>query len=183
MRWLFRHGICTGFGRRRGFTFVETILAVVVISAIAGVAAKVLITGLDVYALIVNRDDASQRARLAMERMEDEIVFIGTGDIFSAGNTKLRFRDSGGTSTYFSQKNESINGQVIPCLFRGSDILAENVVSLDFDYFRSNGNSTYWPWRVRFINVDMSVEASADAGSIHLRTNVFPRNFMYDNFE
>ncbi len=58
---------------KKAFTFIETVLAVVVVGAIAGVAAKVLTSGLDVYSLIVNRHDASQTARLAMERMVDEI--------------------------------------------------------------------------------------------------------------
>ncbi len=81
--------------RKKGFTFVETLLSVVVIGVVAGVAAKVLISGLDVYALIVNRHDASQTARLAMERMVDEITMIETLDITGMYNERFSFSGHG----------------------------------------------------------------------------------------
>lgn len=169
--------------KKHGFTFVETILAIVIVGAIASVAAKVLTSGLDVYSLVVNRHDASHRARLSMERMVDEIVLINSGDILGMSNTRLRFRDSDGISTDFKQQTVTYQGRSTPCLYRGDDFLAENVGSFDFDYYTSTGSSTIWAAQVRRINIELTIEAMADAGSIHLRTDVFPRNFMYSNFE
>lgn len=169
--------------KKHGFTFVETILAIVIVGAIASVAAKVLVSGLDVYALVVNRHDASQRARLSMERMVDEIVLINSGDILGMSNTRFRFRDSDGINTDFKQQTVTYRRRSMPCLYRGEDFLAENVLSFDFDYYAADGSSTIWALQVRRINIDFTVEAMADAGSIHLRTDVFPRNFMYSNFE
>jgi len=169
--------------KQHGFTFVETILAIIIVAAIAGVAAKVLTAGLDVYSLVVNRHDASQTARLAMERMVDEIVMIESTDILGTTNTRFSFRDIDGHSTNFKSKTASLRGQSVPCIYRDDDFLAGNISFLDFDYLKEDGSSTIWFWLVRRINIDFSVEAPANAGTVHLRTDVFPRNFMYDNFE
>lgn len=171
------------FGKKRGFTFVETILAIIIVGAIAGVAAKVLIAGLDVYALVVNRHDASQTARLAMERMVDEIVTVEWTDITGMYNTRFSFRDIDGHGTNFKTRIVSKGGQSVNCIYRDEDFLGGSVSSFDFDYFDANGNSTIWSWQVRRINIEFNIDAPANAGVVHLRTDVFPRNFMYDNFE
>lgn len=168
---------------KKAFTFIETVLAVVVVGAIAGVAAKVLTSGLDVYSLIVNRHDASQTARLAMERMVDEILMVDSSEITWMADNRFGFRDVDGVSTNFKSYTVSKNGLSVPCIYRDEDFLAGNVIYLDFDYLKSDGTSTIWAPLVRLINIDFTVEAPANAGSIHLRTNVFPRSFMYSNFE
>ena len=166
-----------------GFTFVETILTVVIMAAISGVAAKVLITGLDVYSLIVNRHDAVQSARLAMERMVDEALMVESSDILGVMNSRFSFRDIEGHSTNFKTNTVSMNGLSVPCVYRDDDFLAGNVTYLDFDYLKADGSDTILPWQVRRINIDIKVESPGNAGTVHLRTEVFPRNFMYDNFE
>ena len=166
-----------------GFTFVETILTVVIITAISGVAAKVLLTGLDVYSLIVNRHDAIQTARLSMERMVDETLLVKTINILGLTNTRFSFRDIYNNSTNFKTKTVTMDGQSVQCIYRDDDFLAGNVTFLDFDYMKADGTSTILAWQVKRVNIDINVEAPANAGTVHLRTEVFPRNFMYDNFE
>jgi len=164
------------------------VLAVVVVTVVASVVAKVLLTGLDVYSLIVNRHDATQNARFAMERMVDEIVLIESSDITWLGSTNFGFRDTNNEQTSFKIGVTSIRGQIVPCMRRGNDFLASlapNITGgyLDFDYLRDDGSNTYLWWLVRRINIDLGVDADAGAGSVCLRTNIYPRNFMYSNFE
>ena len=168
---------------RSGFTFVETLLSIVIIGIIATVAAKILISGLDVYSLIVNRHNASQTARLAMERMVDEIVMIDTLDITWMSNERFSFRDVTGSGTNFKTKTVSKDGNSVQCIYREDDYLAGSVTSLDFDYLQADGSSTIWFWQVRKFNIDFTVTAPGDAGTIRIRTEVYPRNFMYDDFE
>jgi len=169
--------------KRRGFTFIETILSVLIVSIIAGVAAKVLITGLDVYALVVNRNNAFQSARSAMDRIEDELVLLKWTDITWMSNTRFGFFDTNGVSTDFEKVNVYKSGRTVPCINRGSDFLAGEVIALDFDYYKDDGTATIWSFEVKRINVDITVQALANAGTVHLRTDIFPRNFMYSNFE
>lgn len=169
-----------------GFTFVETILAIVVVGVIAGVAAKVLVVGLDVYALIVNRNNAFQSARVAMDRMVDELTMLHSDDITWIGNQRINFRDTDNNLTNFRKStysSQSRPGQTIPCIFMSNDFLVGEVSVLDFDYFKLDGSTATTVSQVRRINVDMTVTSLAGGGSVHLRTDVFPRNFMYSNFE
>ncbi|MBT3182322.1 MAG: prepilin-type N-terminal cleavage/methylation domain-containing protein [Deltaproteobacteria bacterium] len=176
------------FLKQKGFTFVETVLAIVVVSVVAGVAAKVLLSGLDVYGLIVNRHDVSQNVRLAMERMVDEIVLIETGDITWMANTRFSFRDIDNIGTNFKRDTVSKNGSTVACIKRDDDYLGYLGMTsaggyFDFDYLKDDGTSTIWFWQLRRINIDVRVDGVGGAGSIRLRTNVYPRNFMYSNFE
>ena len=50
--------------RSSGFTFVETLLTVILVGVLSGVVAKVLVTGLDIYSLVANRNRAFHSARL-----------------------------------------------------------------------------------------------------------------------
>lgn len=169
--------------KKSGFTFIETLLAVIIIGIIAGVVAKVLIAGLDVYALIVNRNDAFQSARAAMFRMQDEILLVKGEDILSLSDSRFRFKDINGSPTDFRRATLYRGGELNECINRGNDYLVGNITQLDFDYFNAAGAPTIWPNSVRRINIEFTVAALANAGSVHLRTDVFPRNFMYSNFE
>ncbi len=174
-----------GMKRRRamGFTFVETLLVIIMIGILGGIAARVLLSGLDIYAFIVNRNNAFHNARVAMERMVDETLLIDSGDITYLGSTRFGFRDVDGISTDFRSRTMSRDGVSVPCIYRGDDFLAGNVVSLDFDYLKDDGSTTIFsPW-VRRINIDFTVTALAGAGDVHLRTDVYPRNFMYSGFQ
>lgn len=163
----------------RGFTIIETVLTAVIIGIIASVAAKVLVVGLDVYALIANRDDAFQAARTAMDRMVAEVVLIENSDITSMVNLQFGFRDQFGVGSTF--RRTTVLGN--PGLYRTNDYMVGNVSQLDFDYLRLDGTNAVFPWEVRRINIDMTVAAEAGAGNVHLRTEIFPRNFMYNNFQ
>lgn len=170
-------------GKRLGFTFVETLLTVVIVGIIAGVAAKVLVAGLDIYAMVVNRNDAVQSARVSMDRMVDELLLVKSSDLIAMGDTIFSFRDADGELTAFTRVTASIGGQSVPCIYRGPDFLARDAVQFDFDYYRADGLAATTLADLRRINIDLTVETRSDAGTIHLRTDVFPRNFMYGNFE
>ena len=176
------------FLKQKGFTFVETVLAVVIVSVVAGVAAKVLLSGLDVYSLIVNRHDLSQNARLAMERMVDEAVLVEFADLTWLSDSRFGFRDVDGIGTNFKRSTVSKSGNTVACIKRDDDYLAylglgSGAGYFDFDYLKDDGSNIFWWWELRRINIDVRVDGTAGSGSIRLRTNVYPRNYMYSNFE
>jgi len=98
-------------------------------------------------------------------------------------NERIGFRDMDGMSTDFDLEVASAGGYSTDCIFRGNDYLLGNIIHLDFDYLNEEGDSTIWSWLVRRINIDFTVEAPREAGTLRLRTDVFPRNHMYDDFE
>jgi type II secretory pathway pseudopilin PulG len=169
--------------RSSGFTFVETLLAVILVGVLAGVAAKVLISGLDVYSLVANRNSAFHSAREAMDRMVGEILVVESSDITSINDTSFGFRDRDGASTDFRRATLTMGGRSVPCIFRGDDFLAGDVESLNFSYFQEDGTPTDTPALVRRIHIDLIIMAAGTAGRVHLRTNIVPRNFVYSGFE
>lgn len=169
--------------KRSGFTLVETMLALVIVAIIAGVAAEVLVSGLNIYKLVVNRNNAFQTARMAMDRIVDEVLMFDEYSISWLSNTRIGFWDQEGASTDFERRTVTQGGRSVVCIYRGDDYLAGNVTQMDFDFYNASGASTAWSWLVRRINIEITVTAPDTAGSVHLRTDVFPRKFMYSDFQ
>lgn len=165
--------------KQKGFTLIELILTIVLIGIISGVTAKILMTGIDTYSFVTNRKDASQHARVAMERMVDEMILFQWTDVSFMGQSRLSYWDQDGHSSSF--KSDTMNGQ--PVLKRGNDFLAGVLAFLDFDYLRADGSNASFAWQLRRLNIEVSIEALGGYGDITLRTEVFPRNFMYSDFE
>ena len=158
--------------KKKGFTFVETLLSVMIVGIIAGVAAKVLIVGLDVYSLIVNRNNALSEARVAMDRMVREIVLLKSTTITGILDTRISFVDKNGYFTNFRKPTASYAGKSVPCIYRGGDFLAGNTTLVDFDYYKLDRSTAYWPFEMRVVNIDIVIDTFASAGTIRLEREV-----------
>lgn len=163
---------------KKGFTLIETILTIIVIGIIAGVSGQVLLRGIDAYSLIVDRKDAMQHARVGMDRMVNELLLVSQADVSSIADERIDFRDTNGIATGFMRAN--VYGTLD--LVRGSDFLAGQIYLLDFDFFKSDGTNAVWPGDMRRINIELTTQAIGGYGTVPLRAEVFPRNFMYSNF-
>jgi len=166
-----------------GFTLVELIISIVILGVIASITAKVLSSGVDTYAFVSDRHDTFQRARLSMERMVDEISLIDQSGITGIYNDRIDFTDVDGNSANFKRVLAFQDGQSVWCLYRGRDFLSEGISSLEFEYYDSAGNETSYPSDVRMVSMDMNVQSLKGNGSIHLKTKVFLRNYMYTDFQ
>ncbi len=162
----------------KGFTLIETILTIIVVGIIAGVSGQVLMRGIDAYSLITNRKDALQHARVGMDRMVNELLLVSSTKVTSISDARIDFRDVNGSATSFKRQN--MYGTLD--LVRGSDFLAGQIYLLDFDFFKSDGTNAVWPADMRRISIELTTQAIGGYGTVPLRTEVFPRNFMYSNF-
>jgi len=164
---------------QKGYTLIELILTIIVVGIIAAVSAQILMRGIDSYNFIMNRKDAVQHARVGMDRMLEELLLVRSIDIISAGDTQVSFWDYSGASVNF--RRYTVNN--VWQLYRKDDFLAGSVAFLDFDYYNSSNQATSLAWSVRRINIELTVQALGGAGSVPVRCEVFPRNFMYSNFQ
>lgn len=164
---------------KQGFTLIELILTIVLVGILAGVSAKILLTGLDSYGFIVNRSEALQKARMSITRLFDEFLPLRNSDLTRMEDGALGFLDRDGFHIVIQRL--TVGG--IPTLFRGADMLASYATFLDFDYLGELGQPVGNSSLIRRINVEFSIQALGGAGSVNVRTETFLRKFMYEDFQ
>ncbi|GEM_PF-2465589 len=164
-----------------GFTLVETILGIVVMSVVILAFASIARLSVDSYSLIVARKEAMNQARYALNRITQELVSINPANITSIASNNITFTDNYGYNTSF--RSQTISG--ILQIYRGSDLLANNINNLAFTYLDANGNTILDGnvANLRRIIVDLGVIASNGYSDVKMRGEVYPRNYYYTNFQ
>lgn len=164
--------------KQKGFTIVETVLSIALIGILIVLSSVLLRQGLDSYAHISNRGGNLQSARYAMERMVRELKRAGDKDsnkIQNISSTRITFTDADGNTTNFEL--------IGTLLKRGSDRLLENVTALAFTGFRDNNDQTSSAQQLRRVRIQLTTLPPAETAPLILRTDVFFRNYMYENFQ
>lgn len=166
--------------RPRGFTLLEMLLAIVIISAMVVAVAFILIRGMEAYTLVVDRREALQEARTAVNMMTNELQTIQDPSTGIAGisATSITFTPAAGGSVTYSVSGGN--------LLRGAKTLASSVsAATQFQYFTAGGASTSNPAQVYRIHI--AVEVDTPAGSGHgkatINSNVYLRNRYFNAFQ
>lgn len=153
-----------------GFTLIEIVMTIVLLSIISGIAAMIILQGVRSYAQESTRVDVHYQARLAMERMAREIR-TATTVTATAPSSSLVFTDVTGTIITYSLSGTSLR--------RNADLLSSGVTSLLFSHY-NNANVltavTASVWTIEVFVTDQQ-GAGAIADTLQMRTRVHPRNF------
>jgi len=158
-----RHPVDSG----GGFSLIELIFVVVTVSIISVVVAPVFMSGFNAFFWTSDVTNVSSQGELAMERMVREVRCIQPSDIVTPlGSSQITFSLSGTSVTY----SRNLQNQIT----RNSDLLASNVSSLAFAYYRQDWSTATQPAEVWSIQIAMVVSGKRAAES--LRTTVFLRN-------
>lgn len=163
--------------RQHGYTLVEVILAVVLTSALALTLTPLLTQGLNVYVLATQRARLLHDVRFALTKMSREIVRARAVDIRLAQPTRFTFVDTSGGPADYGFIAAGTRGT----LYRTGIPVLTNVNNLQFRYFDANGNPTSSVANIRRIGIQLTANAPV-AGTLTLRTEVFPRPFAYTAF-
>jgi prepilin-type N-terminal cleavage/methylation domain-containing protein len=158
----------------RGFTLLELILGVVIMAITALAFAPLVEQAVGSYAVATTRSRAVHDIRHAMFQITRELLQVDAGNITGISATQLQFVDDLGANTDYHLNGNSV--------FRGNTLLAPNVNSLTFTYLDNLGAPTPVIADIRRIGVEMEVNAPGQ-GAVNLRSEVFPRGFMYTNFQ
>lgn len=168
-------------GRKDGFTLIESVLAIVVIAAISVVVAEMMTVGLESYGMVVDRREALQRARLAMNLMTSELQTIAAPetDIASIGASAITFTSGGGSITYAVSGNRLTRQDS-----SGTSVLADGILpSTRFDYYTQGGATTSNRTLVHRIHITVGVDTGvARHGTVVMNSNVYLRNRYYGSF-
>lgn len=159
----------------KGFTMVETILAMLLTAILFTASSVILNQGIASYTMVTDREGTLDEIRYGIDRMFREIQRIDQGEVSSIGATQIAFVDVLGNATDFH-----LTGNI---LYRGADKLMNNVTSLAITAYDSTGAVTIQAGSVRRVLLVLSATPDGQTDPITLRTAAFLRNYMYDTYQ
>lgn len=150
-----------------GFTLMELIVVIVILSIIAIIATRILFTGFNAYITTKNVTDATAQARLGMERMTIDIRNVRSPlDVTTISTSQFTFTDTSANSISYTRSGTS--------LMRNSQVLADGVSGLTFTYLDENGSVTGTAANVRYVTVKLDITQGGTSFSV--TTTIYPRN-------
>ncbi len=156
--------------QKRGFTLVEAVMVIAISSILALGIGNFIITSLQAWLLISQRDAALNGARAAMNRMVSEIRLANKPQNISlAAGSELRFSDLQNQSIDYRQSGTD--------LLRNQDVLASGLATsegLVFTYLNSSGGSA--ESRVAVASVRIRIRITTPAQSFMLESSSRIRN-------
>lgn len=152
----------------KGFTLIEVVITIVILSIIAAISSRVLAAGFNAYLINQNITNADTQARLAFGRMTRDIHAINSSSsITTATATQLAFTNINNTSITYQLSGSQLT--------YNSQILADGITSLAFTYFDSSGASTSVLSAIRYITVTLGL----NQGGVNytMRTTINTMNY------
>lgn len=149
----------------------------VLLSIVAIGSGIALTQGLDSFTHISERSKNLLAARYALDRMVRELALSGDEagtNLKKIQDDEIEFVDDQGNDAEFILSGTT--------LLRDDEILLENVTSLTFTGFDDENDETNSAPQVRRIGIQISTLPPGQTTPLSLRTYVFIRNYMYENF-
>lgn len=163
-----------------GFTLLEMVVVILVLSILAGLTAPIFSRGLTATRTINDNLQTLEKLRYAAERMAREIRQINNNgaayDISSMTSSTLTFTSAidpvNDVSISFTGSAVSMS-YTTPAL---SGILTDEVSTMSFAYFDAAGVSTVNPADVAFVEFTLTLQNPVSGGSFTQRTRVALRD-------
>lgn len=149
-----------------GYTLVEMVTVVVIMSIIGLVSTYAIIEGAKIYARTAPSMQASYQARLAIGWLRRDLHDMkDTDSITTFTSTALTFDDTSSNTLAYSLSAGNLS--------RNGDLLAQGVTSLTFTYWKSDGTTASAAADLHLVEVDLTVQFGDEP--YRVRTVVFPR--------
>ncbi|GEM_PF-1113309 len=174
---------------KRGFTMVEMVITIAVVGVVFAIGGMVLGRAFQAYDVSRKTTDVDWQGRVATERVVRELRQIRSAtaaDLSIASLVRIWFVDEDGNNVCFylngaSQLMRSDATSAANCSVAAVNIqpLADNVTSLNIDYYDNTGAVTAVVTSAYYITVRLAVNESSAAGNITdtYRVTVQPRRF------
>lgn len=140
------------YRRESGFTLIEIVMTLLILSVISVVVGRILFQGLDTFTTSNNISEVDWNGYIALDRIVNDIHNIrSAADITTISSTQLVFVDtSGNTVTY------QLSGTTLQ---RNSVTLASGVTGFSLSYLDKNGATTTTPSSTRYILMTVSLQS------------------------
>lgn len=171
---------------QKGFTLIETVMAIVITGIIAATVAILLYQGTKSFQEADVRRDLTAQGNLSMERISRELRLIRcttsgsscnpqAADITAWTASEIRFVNTnyegrGVRSDAGTLKLRQGSGAADP-----EDVLSNNLSSLSFEYLKSDGAAAASVSEIWIINATLTLAAADE--SLTFKASVHPRSF------
>ncbi|MDX2165306.1 MAG: prepilin-type N-terminal cleavage/methylation domain-containing protein [Gammaproteobacteria bacterium] len=136
--------------RKQGFTLIEMIIVIVILSIIAGVASRVMGAAFNSYYDNQQIVNANQQGRLAIERMIRDIHAINsTTSITTANASTFTFTDVNGNAVTYTLSGTQLT--------RNGVVLADGINTLTFGYYNGAGAAAGTTTAIRYVNITLNI--------------------------
>lgn len=152
---------------RRGFSLVEILIAMAIISIIFVVVAALYVQSGETTALIHNRSDAIFKAQEAVERMLDAVR--NSDGVTSIGNDTFSITNKSVISTFSYSSTDDV-------IMLDGDVYASNITSFRVVFLTSNGGITAIATDVT--KMEFYITATAVDTSKNIETSVSIRRLI-----
>lgn len=155
----------------KGFTLLEMILVILILSIIIAMSSTLLTQGLNSFANSESIMSANWQGQIAMQRIVRDIMAVRSpSDITTATASNFSFTNTNNESISYSLSGNNLN----LTLNGNSAILADSIQNLTFSYFDKSGSATATTSLIRLVRVSFNVVQNNV--SYTLTTAIFPRN-------
>jgi len=138
--------------RWRGFSLIELVATIVILSIIAAIGSRVLQASFNAFYQNQYITDANAQARLALERMSRDVHTINSSSsITTATSSQLSFTNASGNSvTYLLSGSQ---------LLLNNQVLADgvDVASSSFTYLDQNASITSTLSNIRYVIINLNI--------------------------
>ena len=164
--------------KTKGFTLVETILTLALLSIVFCIGIAAMYSGIDTWGFFTQRKEILADGRMAMDRMCRQIRMIRNDtSVTTANSTTFRFTDGNNNDIMFT-----ISAAAINLTQNGTtNALVSGVNSLTFTYYDANGSVIATPvvapsaTNIRRLRIAVSL-SKGTSGTFNMQSDVWPRN-------
>ncbi len=140
----------TSFTKKAGFTLIELVLVIIIMSIVSVVGATMLAQGLQSFLTLQNTTNANWQGQVALERMTREIRYVrSAADVLTQTSGEFQFVDIYGNTIAYTLSGGN--------LVRNSQTLASGVNSLTFTYHDNNGNTVATSTNLHYVGISLNI--------------------------
>ena len=159
--------------RFRGFTLIELVIVIIILSIVAVGATSLLTQGFNAYFAVQNIMDPQLQGRMALEIMTRDLRAIRSPlDISNATANSITFVDEDNRNIYYQFSNGQLQRKISDS---GSyQTLASNVQSIAINYYDATGATATQNTLIRYIVITLTI--NDNNVSLVLNIGVYPWN-------
>lgn len=152
----------------------ESMLVILFLIVVLGVAGSLYFTSKEIYYLISNRSVVLSDLGKSFDLISKDFLLMKPSDVLSSSDGSILFLNPEGNVLSYRKTFQGRSSH----LWRNQEQILNDVVSFDMKEKKIEKDS-----QLKRIKYEVFVSVPQKGGMLRLRTEVFPRSYMYEQFQ